>query len=184
VLGPVVLGVGPDELVAPGGAPIPPAGGGVRRAGGSVGAARRADRRAGATGAGRRADRDPSGEARGVADPVLEVLPFPAARTPARGERMRKQIKVIGGGFVGEHVAMGCATKELGDAALLDILEGPPQGKGLDLFEASPVLGFDSMVRGTNSYDDTAGSAIVVITAGVARKPGMSRDDLLNINTG
>ena len=96
---------------------------------------------------------------------------------------MRNKITVIGGGFVGEHVAMGCATQELGDVVLLDILEGPPQGKGLDLFEASPVLGFDSMVRGTNSYDDTTGSSIVVITAGVARKPGMSRDDLLNINT-
>ncbi len=96
---------------------------------------------------------------------------------------MRKKITVIGGGFVGEHVAMGCAMKELGDVVLLDILEGPPQGKGLDLAEAAPVLGFDAMVRGTNSYDDAAGSDIVVITAGVARKPGMSRDDLLNINT-
>jgi len=97
---------------------------------------------------------------------------------------MRKKITVIGGGFVGEHVAMGCAMKELGDVVLLDILEGPPQGKGLDLFEASPVLGFDSRVRGTNSYDDTAGSDIVVITAGIARKPGMSRDDLQNTNAG
>ena len=96
---------------------------------------------------------------------------------------MRKKITVIGGGFVGEHVAMGCAMHELGDVVLLDILEGPPQGKGLDLAEAAPVTGFDAMVRGTNSYDDTAGSDIVVITAGVARKPGMSRDDLLNINT-
>jgi len=96
---------------------------------------------------------------------------------------MRKKITVIGGGFVGEHVAMGCALKELGDVVLLDILEGPPQGKALDLFEASPVLGFDSMVKGTNSYDDTKGSDVVVITAGVARKPGMSRDDLLNTNT-
>ena len=95
---------------------------------------------------------------------------------------MRKKITVIGGGFVGEHVAMGCATKELGDVVLLDILEGPPQGKGLDLFEASPVLGFDSAVRGSNSYDDTAGSDVVVITAGIARKPGMSRDDLQNTN--
>lgn len=97
---------------------------------------------------------------------------------------MRKKITVIGGGFVGEHVAMGCAMHELGDVVLLDILEGPPQGKGLDLAQAAPVTGFDAMVRGTNSYDDTAGSDIVVITAGVARKPGMSRDDLLNINTG
>ncbi|HEX4825143.1 MAG TPA: malate dehydrogenase [Candidatus Polarisedimenticolaceae bacterium] len=96
---------------------------------------------------------------------------------------MRKKITVIGGGFVGEHVAMGCALKELGDVVLLDILEGPPQGKGLDLFEASPVHGFDANVKGTNSYDDTAGSDVIVLTAGVARKPGMSRDDLLNINT-
>lgn len=95
---------------------------------------------------------------------------------------MRNKITVIGAGFVGEHVAMGCAMKELGDVVILDILEGIPQGKGLDMFEASPVLGFDSHVRGTNSYDDTANSDVVVITAGVARKPGMSRDDLLKIN--
>jgi malate dehydrogenase len=95
---------------------------------------------------------------------------------------MRKKITVIGAGFVGEHVAMGCATKELGDVVLLDILEGPPQGKGLDLFEASPVIGFDSNVKGTNSYDDTSDSDVVVITAGMARKPGMSRDDLQRIN--
>ena len=95
---------------------------------------------------------------------------------------MRKKITVVGAGYVGEHVAMGCAMKELGDVVLLDILEGPPQGKGLDLFESSPVLGFDSNVKGTNSYDDTANSDVVVITAGVARKPGMSRDDLQKIN--
>lgn len=91
---------------------------------------------------------------------------------------MRKKITVIGGGHVGEHVAMGCAFKELGDVVLIDIVEGMPQGKGLDLFESSPVHGFDSAVRGTNDYADTAGSDVVVMTAGLARKPGMSRDDL------
>src|SRR5262249_15532224 len=101
-----------------------------------------------------------------------------------REPSMRKKITVVGGGVVGEHVAMGCAMKELGDVVLLDILEGPPQGKGLDLFEASPVMGFDSNVRGTNAYAETAGSDIVVITAGIARKPGMSRDDLQNTNAG
>ena len=95
---------------------------------------------------------------------------------------MRNKITVIGGGFVGEHVAVGCVQKELGDVVLLDILEGVPQGKGLDLFESSPVEGFDSEVRGTNDYLETAGSDVVVITAGLARKPGMSRDDLLRKN--
>jgi len=95
---------------------------------------------------------------------------------------MRKKITVIGAGFVGEHVAMGCTLKELGDVVLLDILEGTPQGKGLDMFEASPVQGFDSNVRGTNSYDDSKNSDVVVITAGIARKPGMSRDDLQKTN--
>jgi malate dehydrogenase len=77
---------------------------------------------------------------------------------------------------------MGCAMKELGDVVLLDILEGIPQGKALDLFESSPVVGFDSMSRGTNSYEDTAKSDLVVITAGLARKPGMTRDDLQKKN--
>ncbi len=95
---------------------------------------------------------------------------------------MRKKITVVGAGFVGEHVAMGCAMKELGDVVVLDILEGTPQGKALDLFESSPVTGFDSSALGTNSYDDTRGSDIVVITAGMARKPGMSRDDLQRVN--
>jgi malate dehydrogenase len=95
---------------------------------------------------------------------------------------MRNKITVIGGGFVGEHVAVGCAQRELGDVVLLDILEGVPQGKGLDLFESSPVEGFDADVRGTNDYLETAGSDVVVITAGLARKPGMSRDDLLRKN--
>jgi len=91
---------------------------------------------------------------------------------------MRKKITVIGAGHVGEHVAMGCAMKELGDVVLLDILEGIPQGKGLDMAQFAPVEGFDSRIRGSNDYADTAGSDVVVITAGLARKPGMSRDDL------
>lgn len=95
---------------------------------------------------------------------------------------MRKKITVIGAGHVGEHVAVGCAMKQLGDVVLVDIVEGMPQGKGLDLFESSPVEGFDSTVRGTNDYADTRGSDVVVITAGLARKPGMSRDDLQQKN--
>jgi malate dehydrogenase len=95
---------------------------------------------------------------------------------------MRKKIAVIGGGYVGEHVAVGCAQRELGDVVLLDILEGIPQGKALDLFQSSPVVGFDSMVTGTTSYGETRDSDIVVITAGLARKPGMGRDDLLRKN--
>ena len=71
---------------------------------------------------------------------------------------------------------------ELGDVVLLDILEGVPQGKALDSFESSPIFGFDSTVLGTNSYDDTAGSDIIVMTAGLPRKPGMSRDDLFTSN--
>jgi len=95
---------------------------------------------------------------------------------------MRKKITVVGAGHVGEHVAMGCAAKELGDVVLIDILEGIPDGKGLDLFESSPVEGFDSRVKGTNDYKDTAGSDVIVMTAGLARKPGMSRDDLQEKN--
>src|SRR5437867_8864069 len=96
---------------------------------------------------------------------------------------MRNKITVVGAGYVGEHVAQGVAQAELGDVVLIDILEGVPQGKALDLFESSPVLGFDTMITGsTNDYEKTRDSDIVVITAGLARKPGMSRDDLLMKN--
>src|SRR5205085_7738110 len=81
--------------------------------------------------------------------------------------------------------AQGLAVKELArEVMLIDILEGVPQGKGLDQWESAPIEGFDTRVRGTNNYDDTAGSDIVVVTAGIARKPGMSREDLLNTNAG
>jgi len=94
----------------------------------------------------------------------------------------RKKISIIGAGFVGATAAHWAAAKELGDVVLVDILEGIPQGKALDLFESAPIEGFDSNVIGTNSYEATKGSDIVIITSGVPRKPGMSREDLLDIN--
>jgi malate dehydrogenase len=98
---------------------------------------------------------------------------------------MVNKITVVGGGNVGATCAQGLALKELArEVVLIDILEGVPQGKGLDQWESAPIEGFDTRVRGTNNYDDTANSDIVVITAGIARKPGMSREDLLNTNAG
>ena len=96
---------------------------------------------------------------------------------------MRKKISIIGSGHVGATAALKIAEKELGDVVMLDILEGIPQGLGLDLYESSPIEGFDSAVKGTNNYEDTKDSDIVVVTAGLARKPGMSREDLLLKNT-
>ncbi len=94
----------------------------------------------------------------------------------------RKKISVIGAGFVGSTCAHWAAAKELGDVVLLDINEGSAKGKALDLYEASPVEQFDSRVVGTSDYKDTADSDVVIITAGLPRKPGMSRDDLLATN--
>jgi malate dehydrogenase len=95
---------------------------------------------------------------------------------------MRKKVSIVGSGNVGATAAHWIASKELADVVLIDIMEGVPQGKGLDLLEAMPIEKRDSYVIGTQDYADTANSDIVVITAGVPRKPGMSRDDLLNIN--
>lgn len=94
----------------------------------------------------------------------------------------RKKITVIGAGFVGSTCAHWAAQKELGDVVLVDINDGAAKGKALDLFEASPVEQFDSRVTGTADYKDTADSDVVIITAGLPRKPGMSRDDLLATN--
>ena len=94
----------------------------------------------------------------------------------------RKKITVVGAGNVGATAAHWLAAKELGDVVLVDIVEGVPQGKALDLAEAAPVEGFDVRLIGTNTYDETANSDVVMITAGLARKPGMSRDDLLRTN--
>src|SRR5262245_2235879 len=95
---------------------------------------------------------------------------------------MRKKVSIVGSGNVGATAAHWIASKELADVVLIDIIEGVPQGKGLDLLEAMPIEKRDSHVLGTNDYADTANSDIVVITAGIPRKPGMSRDDLLNTN--
>lgn len=96
----------------------------------------------------------------------------------------RAKISIIGAGNVGATTAHWCAAGELGDIVLLDIpqTESMPKGKALDLMEASPIMGFDARIVGTTNYDDTADSDVVVITAGVPRRPGMSRDDLLAIN--
>ncbi|MEE9248585.1 MAG: malate dehydrogenase, partial [Dehalococcoidia bacterium] len=95
---------------------------------------------------------------------------------------MRKKITVVGAGNVGATAAQRIVERGYADVVLVDIIEGLPQGKGLDLLQAGPVLGYDSQVTGTNSYEETVDSDIVVITAGMARKPGMSRDDLLFTN--
>ena len=95
---------------------------------------------------------------------------------------MRKKITVIGAGNVGANCAVWAAKKELGDIVLVDVVEGVPQGKSLDLLQAGPVEGYDVTVSGANDYGPTAGSDIVIITAGFPRKPGMSRDDLLLAN--
>lgn len=98
----------------------------------------------------------------------------------------RAKITIIGAGNVGATTAHWCAAAELGDIVLLDIpqTEMMPTGKALDLMQASPILGFDAQITGTTNYEDTAGSDVVVITAGIPRKPGMCRDDLLKTNAG
>lgn len=96
----------------------------------------------------------------------------------------RAKIGLIGAGMIGGTLAHLAGLKELGDVALVDIAEGIPQGKGLDLAESSPVEGFDCNFQGSNDYDVIEGADVIIVTAGIPRKPGMSRDDLIGINTG
>jgi malate dehydrogenase len=96
----------------------------------------------------------------------------------------RAKIGLIGAGMIGGTLAHLAGLKELGDVALVDIAEGIPQGKGLDLAESSPVEGFDCDFQGSNDYDVIEGADVIIVTAGIPRKPGMSRDDLIGINTG
>jgi malate dehydrogenase len=95
----------------------------------------------------------------------------------------RKKISLIGGGQIGGVLAQLCALRELGDVVLFDIVEGLPQGKMLDIAEAAPVDGFDVSLKGTNTYEDIKGSDVIIVTAGLPRKPGMSRDDLIEVNS-
>ena len=94
----------------------------------------------------------------------------------------RKKIALVGAGMIGGTIAHLCALKGLGDVVLFDVIEGMPQGKALDLLEAGPIEGYDVQLKGTNDYADIRGADVVIVTAGVPRKPGMSRDDLLGIN--
>lgn len=96
----------------------------------------------------------------------------------------RRKIGLVGGGQIGGVIAATAVARELGDVVFLDVVEGIPQGKALDIWEVAPVMGADSKILGTNNYEDLKGSDVVIVTAGVPRKPGMSRDDLLNDNLG
>ena len=96
----------------------------------------------------------------------------------------RYKVTVVGGGMVGGTLAQRLAERDYADVVLVDIVEGMPQGKALDIAEAGPVYGYDSVVTGANGYEETGGSDVVVVTSGIARKPGMSRDDLLKTNAG
>src|SRR5438876_11034104 len=95
---------------------------------------------------------------------------------------MRRKVTVVGAGNVGATTAQRLAERDYADVVLVDIVEGMPQGKALDLLESGPVEGYDSLVIGTNGYEETAGSSVVMITSGIPRKPGMSRDDLVLTN--
>jgi malate dehydrogenase len=98
---------------------------------------------------------------------------------------MVNKITVVGAGNVGATTAQRIAEKELArTVVMVDVVEGVPQGKGLDQWQSAPIEGFDSRIVGTNGYDETSGSDLVIITAGIARKPGMSRDDLVNTIAG
>src|SRR5690606_29635271 len=94
----------------------------------------------------------------------------------------RKKIALIGAGQIGGTLALLAASNELGDVVLFDVVDGVGPGKALDLAQSGPVIGFDSTLKGTTEYKDIAGADVVIVTAGVPRKPGMSRDDLLEIN--
>src|SRR5512135_3147277 len=115
----------------------------------------------------------------------FRLPPSPPRQRHQHPRRPSMKITVIGAGNVGATTAQRIVDKQLAnELVLVDVLEGVPQGKALDMYEATPVEKTDVKVIGTNSYDETAGSDIIIITAGIARKPGMTRDDLMNTNSG
>jgi malate dehydrogenase len=116
--------------------------------------------------------------------PAAQPDAVPAIAEGLRRFMARKKIALIGAGMIGGTLAHLAAKKEMGDIVLFDIAEGIPQGKALDLAQCGPIEGFDAAIKGTNDYADIAGADVVIVTAGVPRKPGMSRDDLLGINLG
>src|SRR3990172_4896246 len=113
---------------------------------------------------------------------VLSIPSAPCDMPMTEGDMMRKKVTVVGAGNVGATVAQRIVEADLADVVLVDITEGMPQGKALDLMEAGPVMVYNAAITGTNTYEDTAGSDIIVITAGIARKPGQSREALLDVN--
>src|ERR1700738_3367763 len=96
----------------------------------------------------------------------------------------RYKVTVVGAGMVGGTLTQRLAERDYADVVLVDIVEGMPQGKALDITQAGPVYGYDSVVTGSNGYEETEGSDVVIVTSGIPRKPGMSRDDLLKTNAG
>ncbi len=113
---------------------------------------------------------------------AADIGPRPRSSKEQNGHMARSKIALVGAGMIGGTLAHLAAMKEMGDIVLFDIAEGMPAGKALDLAQAGPVEGYDAMLKGTSDYADIAGADVVIVTAGVARKPGMSRDDLLGIN--
>src|SRR5258708_5855135 len=95
----------------------------------------------------------------------------------------RKKIALVGAGNIGGTLALLAGLKDLGDIVMFDVVEGIPQGKALDISQAAPIEDFDAAITGTQNYADLKGADVVIVTAGIARKPGMSRDDLIGVNT-
>src|SRR5581483_2020549 len=123
----------------------------------------------------------PAGALPAAACSPAVIICFPFS-IPKGAVLLRKKVTVVGAGNVGANCALRVAEKQLADVVLVDVVEGVPQGKGLDLYQSGPIQGYDCVITGANDYEPTASSDLAIITAGFPRKPGMSRDDLLLAN--